>query len=296
MTAAERGRVHANIMGVYRTSLSEQYDSNDPDVTLTDSELLEVYNLRSPYTMVRFSRLRLSIRLLCRAPIQVLALLFAARKDAKSWVRALADDIAWLGKCDDKSVFTNGEWFTFVQQAPKAARTLIRRVCDGKAARSLTFGETSPAVCKLGQNFSCPCGWSGKSKGSFMLHKQLAHGQRSPSQSYIDETHACFCCLLKFSTRELARNHLVRSKHCFINVLLRVPPLSSEELAAISKAENAAVRARIKAGLPAHHAKAPPKRMYGPLWPLITLQGNFISPGSKAHPHGPSGRRYLAAD
>ena len=296
MTAAERARLHANIMGVYRTSLSERYDAEDPSSTLSDNEILQVYALRSPYTMVRFSRLRLSVRLLCKAPIEVLVLIYAARNDAKSWLRALQDDIRWLGKCDPKAVFTDSEWFTFCRASPKAARTLIRKICDSDGARSLTLGEVKPAVRRLELCFSCPCGWTGKSVQAFWQHKRLAHGEHSPAQHYIDSTNTCLCCNLAFSSRELVRNHLVRSQFCFLNVLLRVPPLSMEELTAAKEHENALIRSRIRSGLPAHHAKDPPRRKLGPLWPLITLQGESIDIFNKRHPHGPSGRRYLAED
>ena len=78
----ERSRIHANVMSVYRTSLSETFGSSGGDDMLTDSAVLHIHGLRAPYTLVRFSRLRMSVRLFNKAPIRLLGLLYAARDDS----------------------------------------------------------------------------------------------------------------------------------------------------------------------------------------------------------------------
>ena len=73
----ERLKLHANVMSVYRRACSEGY-MDDPlaEWHLSDLELLNVYNLRAPLTIVRFARLRMSIRMLLRAPLELLVLVF----------------------------------------------------------------------------------------------------------------------------------------------------------------------------------------------------------------------------
>ena len=85
----------------------------DDSKLLNDSELLYIHELRDPYIFFRFSRLRLSVRLAARAPVELLALLFAARSDRRAWLQAREDDIMWLGKRMPESTFTVSERFAF---------------------------------------------------------------------------------------------------------------------------------------------------------------------------------------
>ena len=84
LTTKERQRVHSNIIGGLRAAASERYTDHDDTMgatMFTDGHFLEVYNLRTPYAYIRFTRLRLSIRLAVRAPIEFLVLIYAARSD-----------------------------------------------------------------------------------------------------------------------------------------------------------------------------------------------------------------------
>ena len=75
----ERQRLHANVIGFLRSSVSEKF--SDVDQLLTDAQMLHAYNFRAPYAFVRFARLRLSIRIFLKAPTALLVLLYAARDD-----------------------------------------------------------------------------------------------------------------------------------------------------------------------------------------------------------------------
>ena len=102
----ERLKLHANVMSVYRRACSEGYfDDPAAEWCLSDLELLNVYNLRAPLTTVRFARLRMSIRMLLRAPLELLVLVYHAAKDAQSWLPALRDDLRWMGICDKDASF-----------------------------------------------------------------------------------------------------------------------------------------------------------------------------------------------
>ena len=83
LSFTERQRVHSNIIGIYRVAAGEAFDAHE--FRLTDLELLKVYGLRAPYTTIRFSRLRMAVRLLTKAPAPLLVLIFAARSDSRSW-------------------------------------------------------------------------------------------------------------------------------------------------------------------------------------------------------------------
>ena len=165
-------------------TVSEQYADHakdDQSVMLTDSQFLEVYEIRSPYAFVRFSRLRLSIRLALKAPIELLVLVYAARKDTKSWYSALEDDLKWMGVCTPQAQFTVQEWFCHARTNPSAARRIVRKACDSQAARSLTLMEAKPRVRSISARATCHCGKSFASATALGAHKTRMHGYVQPA-------------------------------------------------------------------------------------------------------------------
>lgn len=144
-------------MSVYRKAASTDQipmalaskDADPLDVfshTLSDNELLHVFQLRAPFTYVRFSRLRLSIRIFNKATAELLVLLWEGRKGARSWIAALQSDILWLNSCDDDSDFSLRSWCLFVRNVPARARTHIR-VCDGDGGRLLIVAKPALQLC-----------------------------------------------------------------------------------------------------------------------------------------------------
>ena len=63
----ERQRIHSNAIGIFRATLCGNH--GDGDEQITDGELLHIHELRAPYAYVRFSRLRLSLRIVVNAPL-----------------------------------------------------------------------------------------------------------------------------------------------------------------------------------------------------------------------------------
>ena len=98
LKTTERQRLHRNVLGMVRGALTEQHGDNDQ--MLSDSDIISVYELRAPYAQVRFSRLRLSIRIINQAHLGLLVMLYGARSDSRSWLAALASDIKWMLACD----------------------------------------------------------------------------------------------------------------------------------------------------------------------------------------------------
>ena len=244
---------------------------------LTDAQFLHVYELRSPYAYVRFSRLRLSIRLALRAPIELLVLIFAARSDAKSSYKALADDIAWMELCTPLAHFTVQSWFAFARAEPTAARRVVRKACDSKPARSLTIAESKPRICSISVRATCHCGKSFASATALGAHKTRMHGYVQPAAYYAGEDCICHCCLLQFGCRHHLVQHLAaKSPLCLLNTLLRCPPLSVEEEAAIR---------RRSAGVQLSDAPAT-YRLHGPTWAVVDLSGSTVHGLSRLHPAG----------
>ena len=73
---------------------------------LSDTQFYNVYEIRTPYVSVRFARLRMSVRLFCKAPFDLLALLFMAKGDHRSWLDSFITDFQWLRNISLDFAFT----------------------------------------------------------------------------------------------------------------------------------------------------------------------------------------------
>ena len=79
---------------------------------------------------------------------------------------------------------------------------------------------------------------------------------------------------------------------CLVNALLRHKPLKDDELRDVQKRERIEQARREKIGLPRFKAEMPPVRHYGPLLPIVSLQGDIVTTKSNVHPFGPQQRKY----
>ena len=233
---------------------------------ITDSQLLHTYELRAPYSLVRFSRLRLYVRPATKASFELLVLLHAARADTRSWVNALIDDLKWIDSCLPDAAFTVITWFTFCREAPRQARLLIRKACDSSAARSLVIAEASSAIRSLEQFYSCPCGLTGGTIAAYHAHRGSAHGLMHPANYYADESNICRYCLVKSGSRGHLLHHLMYgSGLCLLNAVARTAPLAQSTLDDLKEAESHTISERICAGRAKNNTGTSPLHFFGPL-------------------------------
>ena len=300
LTKAENQRLHCNVMGVYRRATSEHYSSSSggkSENLLADGEVLKVHDLRAPLTVVRFARLRLSVRIICSAPFELLAVLFHSKADTRSWLAALVKDIAWLSLCLPDVGYTFQQWCGFVRSSPKAARTLIRRACDSVRGQSLVLGQTCSAVTRYTSLYSCWCGQVFHSSNAYIGHQVKAHGMIGIASWYAQPSNVCQCCLLRFCTRRGLVKHLKWGKGiCLLNSLLRVPTVAPVDMEAALAAERLVQAKNVAAGLPRFHAAVPPFRMPGPILPIVDFQGDVVGEKSPLHPYGPQKKKYVYKD
>ena len=111
LKTTERQRLHSNVLGLMRGVLSEQY--RDDDNMLNDGEVIRVYELRAPYAQVRFTRLRLCVRIINQAPLGLLSMLVGALKDSRSWLAAVESDLVWMNACNPTLQLSTLKWFAF---------------------------------------------------------------------------------------------------------------------------------------------------------------------------------------
>lgn len=170
-------------MSVYRKATSENHNSDESANRLMyDLELLNIYALRVPCSIVRFSRLRMSIRMVLRAPFELIALVHFASKDVESWMHALKADLLWMVKCDQDAASSSLEWCRFIRVDPKRARNLVRKASTSDCARSLTLAERDKAISALLTSYTCFCGSLFRSLAALDGHPGTFHGVLNPVQ------------------------------------------------------------------------------------------------------------------
>ena len=160
---------------------------------------------------------------------------------------------------------------------PTAARRVVRKACDSKAARSLTIAETRPNICAISTRSTCHCGKLFNSAKALAVHRTRMHGYRQPAHFYAGGDMICHCCLLQFGCRQHHVTHLAeKSPLCLLNTLLRCPPLSREEETVL----------RLQASEIKNREAPSAYRISGPTWPVIDLKGDILHGLSRFHPAG----------
>ena len=225
--------------------------------------------------------------LIAKAPLAFLSLLIAARHDSRSWIKCLQTDLEWMTSISSDFAFTMPQWIEMCRDQPKAARSLIRKCCDKKEARTTSHAALL-AVLRGGNGFSCPCGWNGHTLQAYHAHLWQRHHITSPVQSYLNDELTCPTCLIVFSSRQLLQNHLSRgfgATVCLLNAVVRSQPLSVQDLVAHRSRASDIITKNIHCGLPAYHASKPPMISFGPLWQLFRVDGTEILWSHKDHPY-----------
>ena len=209
LNVGERQILHRNILGVYRKATSTSI-AIDPDLNhgYSDAVLLHAYGLRAPYAYVRFHRLRLSVRFFGKAPFQLVVLACSAAADKRSWIYALILDLEWISACDSTCSFNLKSGVHFVTSEPKRARTLIRKVCSGAEARSLSLAEFTPSIVRLQASYTCYCGRSFTSAPAFHAHRGIDHGEEDVTRRFCPASGVCPACTVCFSNGKLLSHHL----------------------------------------------------------------------------------------
>ena len=176
---------------------------------LSDVQLFHVHELRPPTVFVRFARLRSSVTIALKATYELLELLFLAKADKRSWLKALICDLEWMSRISADYLFTPESWFALCTADPSAARRTIRKACESKEGRHLAIREIRPSIISYGAH-TCHCGKVCKSIGGLATHKLLAHGDKAVTAWYADAAGLCKCCGTKFDNREHLMAHLSR--------------------------------------------------------------------------------------
>ena len=132
-----------------------------------------------------------------------------------------------MARVSQDFAFTPQAWFAFCVEDPAAARRLVRKVCESKAARTRSVQEFRPSIA-TSEAHTCHCGRVCKSLGGLASHKLLAHGDRAVTAWYAEASGLCGCCGTQFDNRTILMAHLSRgSQLCLLNLVLTTTPMSA---------------------------------------------------------------------
>ena len=234
-----------------------------------------------------------------KATLPFVVLMFEASlggSKMRSCMVTLVDDLRWLAVCDPLATYSLAEWVLFARTNPSAARHLVRKVCDGEAARRVSLSELG-GKANIASIYTCFCGTSFPSKAALDGHRVKFHKLDNPANFFAAVSNMCECCRVQFSNRHLLMTHLTRGAHtCLLHHISWGIMISNDQLIDIRRQERILTADREKAGLPQRLAVIPAHRISGPIPRMYSLDGSLVPDTSNLHPFGPQKRKYRTDD
>ena len=230
--------------------------------------------------LVTLMRVQTAIRVATKAPVQLLALLFAGRLASRSWIKALEADLSHIALADCLSEFRGAPlsiWFGFFRTYPfQSKRVVIRAVA---ATNWVTPAEAATEV--ENSTYCTVCGDPARDRQSLAVHMLRAHGTRRYIRSFVEGL-ACLVCGMTFVSRQRLVDHLAeKSQVCAHSYSLHYEPLEPQRICELDLAARTEHSRRCRIG-GAHGL-----RIHGPFLPVYSLDGDMIR---TRHPLGPHRR------
>ena len=272
LSVSQHRRFHAAIIALYRAAL-QQKEAGPQE--LTDVQFIAHFALVPPMVLLRMLRVQLAIRMACRSPPIVWAMVAAAGSARQSWWAALEEDIAWFAQWTELRRWRGAsveQVLDDCRRDPKAARKHVRQAAKVSAGAAATWAVTK-AQSEITEIFRCSqCSFEAISRQALAVHAARAHQQRRAARFYVDVPH-CPACLVHFHTRERVIEHLHHKAHkCLEFVLSTFQPLSAEALEKAEEEALSAVQANRRAGRRRAWASLPCVRAAGPLQEGVHLR------------------------
>ena len=284
-------RLHNCIMLQYRYITGHYFDNPSGNSIISDSDLLYMYEVMSPHTMIRVSRLTFFARIAVKAPVALLQVIRCCADGQKGWLQALLTDLRWaslsehLGHC---ASFNFEQWLEYVGSNPRLFKRSVKQFSTSRFANSHESGPSSQKLCPPCSQSSYACTECDKTFVSFQplsLHMFKLHGSRNIWRLYVGHHVHCCVCLKQFWTRERLLNHVrFRSSTCKHNLRLRGPIIDEAQACELDKSEALLNVQLQRAGRRRHFVDEPVTRLSGPLLPIL------LPPGKTASSHHQLGR------
>ena len=243
------------------------------DLPLSDSEVIDQYNLMCPLTIIRCARLALFARLVNKRPKSIVEVLSVASQVCSTgWCSDVVKDLVWLSIDSSGPVQNHHSWlinyYHDMCELPEGILTKhVKKFCQLPFANLAEQWAITRTLVSMNSMSQCGvCNMVFKSHQSKTLHEFKAHGVKDPVRCYAPTT-TCVCCMRNFWTRPRIVNHLKKSSFCRLNLQMRFAPfITSEECDHLEDIERPDLNVFTASGKRMHFAnRAPCMRMPGPL-------------------------------
>ena len=294
LTSSEAARLHKGIIHIFASCVPNAATYAED---LSYDALLDKYALPAPAVMVLSCRLRLFLRVVRRAPPQLVGQLLLARPGRRSWLRAIEADFGRLAFDKTHSEVAAQFGYDSALSDNLSAIFLICRAARSKVRSALRVYTSDPANSKLSswapprcarvfQHHPCErCGQSFASRQAVSVHRFRAHGVVPIFRAKVASP-GCPCCLQWLWSRSRLIEHLGKGERCR-EFCARLDDLPPEVIATADEEEAREARRLQSLGLRRHTVMQPAVRAEGPL-PLAAVQAgichvNLLRTGRKLH-------------
>ena len=251
----------------YRYVRTAHNACNDKDSHITDAEVINKYNVYTLEAYLMKLRIKYFIRFTVRAPL-TLRLQVAIEHDrspTNSWISLIMRDFdsIRLFFSDMPSCNETIPFITYILDNTKDILNIVNKhlyhlpVID-KVRSTMHDGVKD-------ELFTCNiCGDQVYGSHALGSHKWKIHRIKNEIRRHCDGS-VCYCCLVDFRTRQNLIHHYYRSKKCKAWVLVKIPPLSTEQQT-ILDADDAVKVALLKRHLKKYnYTDVPSYKTIGPL-------------------------------
>ena len=269
--SAEYRRFHTAIMHVFRqASGSCLLGASTSSPPLSDQRLFKEFGAPVPALLLVRARVYLLLRLLVRAPPELIALLALGARARRSWFASVRSDICTLfgiqGPLEQWSSDSFLQWLSAAAAQPVAMRRRIAQALAAPEARCLSLWFPTKSVSEIGERFVCnACSYLATSRQALAVHQFKKHGVVRGARAKV-LVPWCPACLQLFGSRPRVLAHIteksVRCRH-FVDHFLE--ECDAHLVAEADAADAELARALVRAGRTRVAADTVVRRLEGPL-------------------------------
>eukprot|EP00973_Karenia_brevis_P056277 7827662-Karenia_brevis.AAC.1 len=136
-----------------------------------------------PMTLLRYSRIRLLLRVVTKAPSIMRTLILSTADSTTSWANAVSHDLAWLAtvgmqiSCLPTCL---SQWWEAMKDAPQEFARSTASLCNSSFANIHIQWATCNSLRELGMNFPCGfCAANFPTRQQRAVHMYRTHGIKS---------------------------------------------------------------------------------------------------------------------
>ena len=273
MTQADQAKVSRAITDVYRLVDGCKRAAPGAGVAIkTDSQVVIDLQVMAPLHKILFARIRILFHIALRRRTDLLCLLHACKKDSSSWYALVKADLEVVAACTHKLSemrgATMGAWLAYFCRNGKKALLPIKEAFIGMTASQSSTVAAPQGIATF--SWACDlCPTQFVTRQGMIAHQVRHHLKLRVARAFVKDGR-CPCCLRHFHTRTRLLDHLhKKSEICFLNVMLRLAPLTQREIEQADYVQWKSENDYRKRGLNKAHAESMVSQMFGPMQVIV---------------------------